>query len=180
MIIDGFISDTPDDRPMNTNDVGFRIEARFLEFGGADGKKIYEESFGMDLVCKGLKASNRTIPSNVRLIGMCPACGKSFAFHAYSLYMAQSDIAYSDDGLDCCEIIEEIDKETWSYEENGKVFRYYNSFACPHCKTPYIDYKTHPENKHFGVPGCVHIGRKLYRNNLKNGAHTCAEFRIKK
>ena len=100
VIIDGFISDTPDDRSMSADDVGFRIEVHYLECGGEGGKKIYEDSFGKDLVCKGLKASNRTIPSNVRLIGVCPACGKSFAFHAYSLYMAQSDIAYSDDGLD--------------------------------------------------------------------------------
>ena len=78
--------------------------------------------------------------------------------------MAQSDVAYSNDGLDCCEIqAYDIDKETWVYETEGKTFRYYNSFSCPHCGAPYIDYKKYPENKVFGVSGCVLLGRKHYQ-----------------
>ena len=95
---------------------------------------------------------------------VCPDCGKSFCFHGYAFYMMQSDVAYSDDGLDCCEIqAYDIDKDTWTYETEGKVFRYYNSFNCPHCGTPYIDYKKHPENKVFGVSGCVLLGKKHYQ-----------------
>ena len=75
----------------------------------------------------------------------------------------QQDVAYSDDGLDCC-VIEDraIDKDTWVYETEGKCFRYYNSFNCPHCGAPYIDYKKYPQNKVFGVSGCVHLGREHY------------------
>ncbi|MBR6090931.1 MAG: leucine-rich repeat domain-containing protein, partial [Anaerolineaceae bacterium] len=51
------------------------------------------------------------------------------------------------------------------YETDGKTFRYYNSFCCPHCGTAYIDYKHKPELKHFGVSACVHLGRKLYRTD---------------
>ena len=113
---------------------------------------------------KALKYRGLSTTANVRLIGVCPDCGKSFAFHGYAFYMAQTDVAYSDDGLDCCEICSyEIDKGTWSFETEGKTFRYYNSFNCPHCGTPYIDYKKYPENKVFGVSGCVHLGRKPYR-----------------
>ena len=91
--------------------------------------------------------------------------GKSFAFHGYSFYMIQRDVAYSDDGMDCCEITAyNIEKENWSCEIDGKTFRYYNSFNCPYCKSPYIDYKKHPENKVFGVCGCVHLGRKHYQS----------------
>lgn len=164
MQMDGFISDTAEDRKMNLNDIGYRMEGHYLTCGGELSKQRYDAMHGQDLVMKGLKYQGYTTPSNIRLIGICPDCRKSFTFHAYSFYMAESDVAYSDDGLDVCQIVaHDIDKESWKYETEGKTFRYYNSFNCPHCGTPYIDYKKHPENKVFGVSGCVHLGRKCYR-----------------
>lgn len=162
--IDGFVSDTPEERKMTMNDIGYRFEVHFLACGGEEGKQRYEMNRGQDLPMKALKYQGYTTPSNIRLIGVCPDCGKSFCFHGYAFYMMQSDVAYSDDGLDCCEIqAYDIDKDTWTYETEGKVFRYYNSFNCPHCGTPYIDYKKHPENKVFGVSGCVLLGKKHYQ-----------------
>ena len=162
--IDGFISDTPEERQMTHGDIGYRMEGHFLACGGEAGKQRYEMNRGQDLPMKALKYQGYTTPSNIRLLGVCPDCGKSFCFHGYAFYMMQNDVAYSDDGLDCCEIqAYNIDKDTWSYEAEGKVFRYYNAFSCPHCGTPYIDYKKHPENKVFGVSGCVHLGRKHYQ-----------------
>lgn len=164
--IDGLISDTPEDRKYQVGDIGYRMEAHFLICGGEAAEKADEESRGKDLVEKGLKYPGYTTPSGIRLIGICPDCSKSFAFHGYSFYMADSEPAYSDDGLDVCEIREhEIDKENWKQEINGKTYRYYNSFCCPHCGTPYIDYKSHPEIKKFGVSGCCHIGRKVVTAN---------------
>lgn len=161
--IDGLISDTPEERQMTMEDVGYRIEVYFLACGGEAGKQQYEMNRGQDLPMKALKYLGYTTPANIRLIGVCPDCGKSFAFQSYAFYMGQDDVAYSGDGLDCCEIrLYEIDKDTWSFETEGKTFRYYNSFNCPHFGTPYIDYKKYPENKVFGVSGCVHLGRKHY------------------
>ena len=161
--IDGFISDSSEERSMELSDIGYRMEGYLLTAGGDNAKKRYEQLRGQDLVKKGLKYPGYTTPANVRLIGVCQDCKKSFAFHGYSFYMAQSDVAYSDDGLDCCEIKSmDIDKDTWSFEADGKTFCYYNSFCCPHCGSAYIDYKKHPENKVFGVSGCVHLGRKAY------------------
>lgn len=117
---------------------------------------------------KALKYPGYTTPSNVRLVGNCPDCGKSFCFHGYACYMAQCDAAYSDDGLDCCQISDfNIDKDSWTHEADGKTFRYYNSFCCPHCGTPYIDYRKFPEQKVFGVSACVHLGRKVYDDFTK-------------
>lgn len=163
MQLDGFISDTPEERAITTSDIGYRMEGHFLAMGGHTAIKRREMNRGQDLPMKGLKYPGYTTPSNIRLVGICPKCGKSFTFHGYAFYMAQSDVAYSDDGLDCC-VIESygIDPNTWSYTEDGKTFRYYNPFCCPHCNEPYIDYKAHPENKIFGVSGCVHLGRKHY------------------
>ena len=165
--IDGFISNTPEERKMTMNDIGYRMEGYFLLCGGEAGKQRYEMNRGHDLQMKGLKYPGYTTPANVRLIGVCPDCGRSFCFHGYAFYMMQNDVAYSDDGLDCCEIQEyNIDKENWTYETEGKTFRYYNSFNCPHCGNPYIDYKKHPERKVFGVSGCVLLGRKVYRDKI--------------
>jgi hypothetical protein len=162
--IDGFISDTAEDRNITLNDIGYRMEGHYLTCGGNSGKLRYKMSQGQDLIAKALKYPGYITPSNVRLMGICQNCGRSFCFHGYAFYMAQSDVAYSDDGLDCCEIqAYDIDKNNWSCEIDGKTFRYYNSFHCPHCGTPYIDYKKNPQNKIFGVSGCVHLGRKAYR-----------------
>lgn len=163
MQMDGFISDTNEDRKMELSDIGYRMEGHYLKCGGEVSENRYNMMRGQDLVAKGLKYPGYTTPSDIRLIGICPECGKSFAFHGYAFYMAQNDVAYSDDGLDCCQIQEyEIDKETWKYETEGKVFRYYNSFNCPNCGVPYIDYKNNKGMKEFGVSGCVLLGRKSY------------------
>lgn len=163
MQMDGFISDTSKERSMTHDDIGYRMEGHFLACGGAVTAERKQKTRGQDLVAKGLKYPGYTTPGNVRLIGICPECQKSFAFHGYAYYMAQSDVAYSDDGMDCCEIrLYDIDKNTWTYETDGKTFRYYNSFGCPHCGAPYIDYQNYPQMKQFGVSGCVHLNRKPY------------------
>lgn len=162
--IDGFVTDTPEERKMTVKDIGYRMEGHFLRCGGISAKLHLERIRGQDLVAKGLKYVGYTTPSNVRLIGICQDCGKSLAFHGYAFYMMQCDAAYSDDGQDCFVIEEPIsDYASWSHEQDGKTFRYYNSFCCPHCGAPYIDYQKFPANKAFGVSGCVHLGRKAYR-----------------
>jgi hypothetical protein len=161
--IDGFISDTDEPHSMHPGEIGYRIEGRFLNAGGEISRRRREEVRGEDLVARGLKFVGRTTPINVRLVGFCDECEKSFCFHGY---MAQQDVAYSDDGLDCCQISDwAIDPERWTYKKNGKTFRYYNSFCCPHCGATYIDYKNHHERKNLGVCACVHLGKKLYNAN---------------
>lgn len=163
MQIDGFISDTPDKEKMGSDDIGYRVEGLFLLCGGKKSKELTDMKRGTDLVDKGLRYPGYTTPSNVRLIGFCPECNNSFAFHSYAFYMGQSDVAYSDDGTECYRIDEwDIDKEKWFHEQDGKTFRYYNSFSCPHCGAPYIDYKNNPDMKKFGVAGCVHLNHKTF------------------
>lgn len=166
--MDGFVNDVAEDTGlgMKHEDVGYRMEVCFLACGGEDTKRREEINRGQDLEMKALKYRGLTTPSNVRLVGICPDCGKSFAFHGYAFYMGQEDVAYSDDGLDCCTFYAGLpDKENRVIEREGKTFRYYNSFRCPHCATPYIDYQKHPEMKRFGVSGCVLLGRKHYDGN---------------
>lgn len=162
---DGFVSDTPEERKMKSSDIGYRMEGCILGTGKA-AEAFRARTKGADLVQKGLKYPGMTTPSNVRLIGVCSECGQSFAFRGYALYMAQQDVAYSDDGLDVCAIEEyDIDRLKWARKADGKVFRYYNSFCCPHCGKPYIDYAAHSEMKKFGVSACTLIGRKVYHSS---------------
>ena len=85
--IDGFISDTSEERAMTVNDIGYRMEGHFLR-RGPFANTHYEAVRGQDLPAKGLKYVGYTTPSNVRLIGVCSDCGKSFGFHGYGVYMA--------------------------------------------------------------------------------------------
>lgn len=161
--IDGFVSDTPEERNMTLKDIGYRMEGHFLACGGENTKVRQAMNRGQDLPMKALKYPGYITSANIRLVGICPDCQKSFCFHGYAFYMGQNDVAYSDDGLDCCQVsARNIASEDWKFEADGKTFRYYNSFCCPHCGTPYIDYRKFPENKKFGVSGCVHLGRKVY------------------
>lgn len=162
--IEGVISDEPNIKNLgNTNLIAYRMEVYFLSCAKENSKKRYDLLKGQDLSMKGLKYSGKITSSNTRLVGICSDCGKSFCFKGYSFYMNSSDFAYSDDGLDCCEIKDYyIDKDNWECKINDKVFRYYNSFNCPYCGVPYIDYKKFPKNKKYGVSGCVHIGKRNY------------------
>lgn len=124
---------------------------------------------GRDLIMKGLRYPGRITPGNVRLVGICSECGKSLTFRTYNFPMMQVEPCYSDDGLDLCELSAyeaaeaSFDKKGWSCTIDGKTFRYYNSFNCPHCGKPYIDYKKYPEMKEYGNFGCMFINRKIYK-----------------
>ena len=161
--IDGVVSDTPDTHEIE-QDAAYRLQVQFLSCDNEAVKQAYEQQMrGQDLFLKALKYRGITTPSFIRLVGVCPDCGQSFCFHSYAVYLQNDEVAYSDDGLDCCRITKPIeDKKSWKYETNGKMFRYYNSFCCPHCGSPYIDYQSYPQNKEPGVSACVHLGRKLY------------------
>ena len=169
--IDGFVSDTPMNRKIAANDVGYRFEAYFISVPDASTPKdafdeLNREIRGADLEDKALRYPGIKTPSNIRLIGFCPECRKSFAFHGYHVADQMCDAAYSDDGLDVCAIEEQnIDPEKWKCEIEGKTFRYYNSFRCPHCGEAYIDYNNRREIKKFGVLACTHLGRKCYRSS---------------
>ena len=160
--IDGFVSDSINETKFDIQHIGYRFEGYFLRVGKQMAKKCYDDMKGQDLYVKALRYLGYMTPSNVRLIGICPNCHQSFAFHGYNIHHNQSEPVYSDDGLDTYLLSDQtIDKETWSVEKEGKIFRYYNSFNCPYCKEPYIDYKKYPKMKQYGNVGCVHLGKEL-------------------
>lgn len=168
--IDGVISDTCEERVFTADDIGYRMEGYILNRGGTVKDKMLSSIKGADLDAKGLSYPGYITPSNVRLIGICPKCKKSFTFTSFFFRHSLSEVAYSDDGLDLCVLKDyDIDKDNFSFEIDGKTFRYYNSFSCPHCLESYIDYKNHRDWKKHGVLGCVHLGKTYIEvvNNKK-------------
>lgn len=162
--IDGFVADTQEQRPMRSGDIGYRMEGYVMDAGGIAAQLVRNQMRGNDLVAKGLRYPGYITPGNVRLVGVCTACGRSITFKGYNFPMMQADPCYSDDGTDVLELYDpNIDKENWSITKNGKTFRYYNSFACRHCGEPYIDYGRLKQNKRFGVLGCCYLDRSPYR-----------------
>lgn len=152
-----------------SSDISYLSEILYLNCGGSCGKSMIEKTKGRDLYNKALRYRGFIISD--RLIGVCSECRRSFVFKGINLPYTNDTPAYSDDGTDvlCVPIskFENEDKNTWSYKIDGKTFRYYNSFNCPHCGAPYIDYKKYPEMKENYPLGCVLLGKKLYEEKTE-------------
>lgn len=173
MQMDGFISDTSEDRKMTSDDIGYRMEGHYLSFNELSNHRNTAKC-GKDLIEKGLRYPGYTTPGNIRMVGICQNCKKSIAFKAYNIYFNGDEPVYSDDGLSVCYIsgyemaAQKFDKENWFYEKNGKTYRYYNSFCCPHCGEPYIDYKNYKEMKISGICACVFLDDSTERVELQS------------
>ena len=168
-LTEGYIVNMGEDISKTTYDmlrISYRLEKHYFE---KDTKNICSVSYlrtnGKELESKGLRFPGKVTGKNVRCVGICQKCGKSFTFFTYNYPKEYAEPVYSDDGLYVYKLTEKIpDKQllTWKREKDGKTFRYYNSFCCPHCGEPYIDYRRNRELKRMGNLACVHIGHKEY------------------
>jgi len=160
--IDGFVSDDPETKEIGNN-TGYRFEGFYLL--NLKGRIVPLVNRAADLASKGLRYPGYITPGNVRLVGICPDCGKSFTFRSYNFPMMMLEPCYSDDGLDVLALGEylktEYEKNAWSGEANGKTFRYYNSFRCRHCGKPYLDYRARHAAKRYGNYGCAYLGHEV-------------------
>ena len=167
VLCEGYISDSAVSGKINEGDkIIYRFEKHYLEKKTKNSAvNAFKKNDGKDLDSKALHFPGFVTKSNVRCVGICQKCNKSFAFRMYSNRSEFSEPVYSDDGLDVYELKEELSdnasvNKIWKVQ--GKTFSYYNSFCCPHCGGAYIDYKRHNSMKRFGNIACVHLGHKLY------------------
>ena len=138
----------------------YRFEFHFINSENEKTKAAVERIIGADLERKGLEHGHHITPANVRCVGICRNCGKTFVFNTFNYKMRGAEPVYSDDGLNTAMLhTAPVDKRNWRITLGGITYRYYNSFCCPHCGEAYIDYKKHNELKHFGNLGCVHFGK---------------------
>lgn len=159
--MDGFVSDSDDpDLRMTLSDIGYRMEVAFV--GGRIAALRRRLIRGRDVEYKALRYPGIITPGNVRYLGMCQVCGRSFMFHSYNFpHMGQIPV-YSDDGLDVCGLPQSVDfKDGWEGVINGVHFSSRNSFCCPRCRAPYVYYEKYPEMLHYGTYACCHRGHKV-------------------
>ena len=167
-LCEGYISNTREGgRTPENEKIIYRFEKHYLETKSKNSAaSLYKKNDGKDLEAKGLNFPGFVNKENVRCVGICQKCNKSFAFRTYRFKAAFSEPVYSDDGLDVYELREELSDganvPNRSWQVAGKTFRYYNSFRCPHCGGAYIDYDRHNSMKRFGNLACVHLGHKIY------------------
>lgn len=171
VLTEGYVTDTLETAANKDTDdtrITYRFEKHFLE---RNTKNIcqasYERTAGKELESKGLRFPGMTVSSNLRCVGICQKCEKPITFHTYNVSKQFAEPVYSDDGCDVYLLKEKISERrllTWNKTVDGKVFRYYNSFCCPNCGEPYIDYRKYKELKRSGNLACVLLGRNVYKD----------------
>ena len=57
-------------------------------------------------------------------------------------------------------ILQSIESKLPRPSNNEGTFNYYNSFKCPHCLTPYIDFEKHKEMRPNEYYGNTYINQK--------------------
>ena len=165
--IDGLIAkENTGDAKMTTGTPAYRFEVYYPVSDPFANVLQNETVRGGPLESKALRYPGLITPTNVSLVGICGGCGRSFAFKGYFIHHMQCVPVYSDDGVDVMALpVQEMEKaageKEWAAEANGKRFRYWNPFRCPHCGEAYIDYQRYPKAHQYGELGCALLGHEV-------------------
>lgn len=137
------------------------------------GKGVFE---------RGLHYSGTVTPTTVRVICICDNCNKSFTVQHFHGGFSDSQYFYSDDSKQTLivpydkiknlptqlqkdvddKIIMEVEAELPQPTKGKGSYRYYNSFCCPHCFNPYIDFQTYKQIRPTEYYGLKYINDKFY------------------
>ena len=159
VMIDGIISKESNKCPVWTDDKyeAIRLEPFFLSDNEAQNEKLK----GTGLFQRGLHFSGTVTPSEVRSVCICDSCQKSFTLQHFHTGFSEAQYFYSADSKKTLivpigqienmpfQLQETVDQKTLNRFEvllqkstNGHGdFKYYNSFKCPHCSSPFIDFE---------------------------------------
>jgi len=159
VMIDGIISYNRNDFPKWTDSdyEAIRLQPFYLSNADEHNKKL----IGKGLFERGLHFIGTITPSTVRNICICDSCNHSFTIRHFHAGFSKSQYFYSSDGKETLivpygtienmpvQLQENIDslklqvvEEQLPIPSNGiGAFNYYNSFKCPYCLAPYIDFK---------------------------------------
>ncbi|MBE6742378.1 MAG: hypothetical protein E7570_08790 [Ruminococcaceae bacterium] len=171
MMLEGAVVDSIDDaHPVvfsYFDSIIYRFQIHYAnQKNNEKAKQLADAIDGVELKDKALQYENHITPSNVRCVGICSNCKKSFVFLTKNYPMLNAIPVYSDDGIKTAELHDTIvNKNNWSITLGGITYRYYNSFCCKECGHPYIDYRKNHEMKAFGNLGCVHLKEKEIKVN---------------
>lgn len=174
VMIDGVISKTSISYPKWTdqNYEAVRLQPFFLS--NANDKNI--ELIGKGLFDRGLHFTGTVTPSNVRCVCICDNCKRPFSLQHFHAGFSEVQYFYSTNSRETllvpngaingmpAQLHERIDLATLKEAENqlphsaDGSFLYFNSFKCPDCLTPFINFEKYPEMR----------TREYYGNTLIN------------
>lgn len=186
VMIDGIISKDANKTLDSTEHdyEAIRLQPFFL----SDNEKENEKLKGQGLFQRGLLFSGTVTPSGVRAICICDSCQKSFTLQHFHAGFSESQYFYSSDSkktlivsngqiegmpLQLQETIDEkelrrIEQLLPESEDGRGSFKYYNSFKCPHCDFPYIDFENNKAMRPNEYYGNRHINQEFEKLGLEN------------
>lgn len=153
---------------------------RFQPFFLSDKNDNNIRLIGKGLFERGLHFSGVITPSGVRSICICDNCRLSFTLQHFHAGLSEVQYFYSANSKETlivpynaienlpAQLQESIEANELEILENNLpkpsnadgMFKYYNSFKCPSCLTPFIDFKRHKEIRAHEYYGNVHINEK--------------------
>jgi len=110
---------------------------------------------------RGLHFGGTVIPAGVRIVCVCDRCNLSFTLQHFHAGFSEVQYFYSEDGSETLivpygaienmprqlqqvidpDLLREVEAELPAPLHGKGEFGYYNSFPCPHCHAPFIDFE---------------------------------------
>lgn len=164
VMIDGIISKNQDKHPnwQESDYEAIRLQPFFLTT--ADPATKYR-TIGKGVFERGLHYSGTVTPTTVRVICICDNCDESFTVQHFHGGFSETQYFYSADSKQTLivpygtiknlptqrqkdideKLLAEVEEELPKPTNRSENYRYYNSFRCPHCLSPYINFQTNKE-----------------------------------
>ncbi|MCX6264684.1 MAG: hypothetical protein NTZ47_09105 [Bacteroidetes bacterium] len=181
VMIDGVISKQKDKHPdwQDSDYEAIRFQPFFLSTADvATSQRI----IGKGVFERGLHYSGTVTPTTVRVICICDNCDKSFTVQHFHGGFSESQYYYSEDSKQTLtvpydkiknlpthlqkevdeKIIAEVEAELPKPTKGKGSYRYYNSFCCPHCLSPYTDFQKNKQIRQTEYYGLKYINDKFY------------------
>jgi hypothetical protein len=184
-MIDGIISHTKTgfSKSDDTNYEAIRLQPFYLLNANQNNISL----IGKGLFERGLHFSGTVTPTGVRNICICDHCLKSFTIQHFHAGFSEAQYFYSTDSRKTlfvsifqfedmpCQLQANIDHSAVKTIENKLpmpsngvgTFNYYNSFKCPHCLSPYIDFEKYKEARPNEYYGNTYINEDTQRYEVK-------------
>lgn len=161
VMIDGIISKSYESFPKWTDEDYEAVRLQPFYLSNADDKNV--ELIGRGLFDRGLHYNGTVTPINCRCICICEECKQSFSLQHFHAGFSEVQYFYSSESRETLIVpynavinmpsqlqetidpITLIDVESKLPKSSDGIFRYYNSFKCPHCLEPFIDFEKHKD-----------------------------------
>ena len=160
VMMDGIISKDAEHYPdwQDTDYEGIRFQPFYLSSAAIE---FSNNLIGKGLFQRGIHFSGTVTPTTVRAVCVCDVCNVSFTVQHIHGGFSESQYFYSDDAKQTLiagyheieniptQLQKDIDETAIAALESklpeptrgtGR-YRYYNSFRCPHCAAPFIDFE---------------------------------------